>query len=104
MDRPAKGDINERHTIVWAGKDQPHAKEPWLIYSWEDIPPRIRGGFLNKIYGFRSGKNKYEGLIKRCGGIKIGKSAAAISKAESAGFEELLSKHHIPYTVREFYR
>lgn len=47
---------------------------------------------------------RHEGLISRCKGIKIGKSSAAIPRAASAKFDELVGKHGISYTVREFYK
>ena len=44
-----------------------------IIFYWDKID-KNRGAFLNKIYGFKSGKKRFPGLLERINGKKIGKS------------------------------
>ncbi len=47
------------------------------IISWDKIG-KNRGAFLNKIYGVKIGEKKYQGLLEKLGGKKLGKSTIII--------------------------
>lgn len=74
----------------------------YLLIFWEGAGKR-RGAFLNKLYGYKVKGTRYKGLIQRCRGIKIGKSAAMINIAYKDRFFETLEEYGINYKVIEVF-
>ena len=77
--------------------------KPFVIFSWEGLKIRSRGAFLNKVYGYKSGKKRYPGLVKTFGGIRIGRSAIMLPLQHKDAFMRLLEKQGIEYRVIEVF-
>jgi len=73
-----------------------------LLISWDKIG-KNRGAFLNKIYGFKANNKKYEGLIEKLGGRKIGKSSIMVPINSSKEFFKILEKYEVNAKVLEVY-
>jgi len=65
--------------VLWGKMEsgKPLKTEHKIIFYWDRIN-KNRGAFLNKIYGYKTGKKEYKGFLSRTGGIKLGKSCIMI--------------------------
>jgi len=68
-----------------------------FLFSWES-PKKNRGAFINKLYGFNTGKKRYKGFVEEYG-KKIGKSAALISSEKKDGMMKILEKYSVKYRI-----
>ena len=73
-----------------------------LLVSWG---PKIknRGSFLNKLYGYNVGNNRYRGLIEKSGGAKAGKSAVLIPVDKKENLYKILEAHEVSYQIQEVF-
>jgi len=92
--------------IVLYGKyssQQPKAGLKYnIIIIWEVVGTK-RGGFLNKMYGYKSGSKKYKGFIEKSGGLRIGKSAAMIPIKHKDEAFKIIEGYGFPYRVIEVF-
>jgi predicted nucleotidyltransferase len=65
-----------------------------ILFFWEKIG-KNRGAFLNKLYGFSSGGRRYEGLISKLGGKKLGKSSFVVPIEHREEFVKLMKKYEV---------
>jgi len=72
-----------------------------IIFFWESVG-KNRGAFLNKLYGYKIGKNRYTGFLDRKG-TKIGKSAAIIPIEYTGEFIKILKKYEVEYKLFDVY-
>ena len=75
----------------------------FIIIFWEGAGKR-GGAFLNKMYGYRIKGKKYKGMVEKCGGTKIGKSAVMVPANHKEKFFGPLEKYGIDYKVVEVFR
>ena len=67
--------------IVLYGKYKAEAEKinQYVLFSFENIKPdKKRIAIFRKIFGFKSGKKEYPGLIERIKGIKVGKGSLLV--------------------------
>ena len=80
-------DWNEIYTTIasegivlygyYEAKELPSGVKHFIIIFWDKIE-KNRGAFLNKIYGFKIKEKRYEGLLSKFNGKKLGKSSILI--------------------------
>ena len=75
----------------------------FIIIFWEGAGKR-GGAFLNKMYGYRIKGKKYKGMVEKCGGTKIGKSAVMVPANHKEKFFGPLEKYGINYRIIEVFR
>jgi hypothetical protein len=65
--------------VLWGRMEygRPKGTRHMVIFHWDKVE-KNRGAFLNKIYGCNVGGKKYEGVISKCGGSKLGKSCVML--------------------------
>ena len=83
------------------GVEKKELKQHFII-SWK--APKLRGAFLNKLYGFSIDKKHYIGMIKKLNAIKIGKSALMVPSEHKDKFMQLMEKYGANYEIIEVYR
>jgi predicted nucleotidyltransferase len=74
----------------------------YVIISWNRIG-KNRGAFLNKVYGFRSNGKRYQGILEKMGGRKIGKSAIMIPIEAKSDLISSIKNHDVDATIQEAY-
>ncbi|MBI4163108.1 MAG: nucleotidyltransferase domain-containing protein [Candidatus Aenigmarchaeota archaeon] len=74
----------------------------FFIMSWE--APKMRGAFLNKLYGYMAGKKRYSGMIENFNAEKIGKSALLVMSEHKGKFMQLMENYNANYEIIEVYR
>ncbi len=84
--------------IIEDKRDVGKGRVEYLIASWDKVG-KNRGAFLNKLYGFSVGGKRYEGLIERFGGRRIGKSCIMIPKSKSEEISKLFKKYIVKVRV-----
>jgi hypothetical protein len=75
----------------------------FIIIFWES-GKKGRGAFLNKMYGYRVKRKRYRGLIEKCGGTKIGKSAVMVPARHKEKFFGALEEYSINYRIIEVFK
>lgn len=70
----------------------------YLIMSWEKVG-KNRGAFLNKLYGFNVRGKRYEGLLEKFGGRRIGKSCIMVPRSKSREIGRLFKKYIVKVRV-----
>lgn len=73
---------------------KPNDSKHNVIVFWEGIE-RNRGAFLNKIYGFTSGKVFYKGFLEESGGTKLGKSCIMIPIEHFEELRKMIKKYGV---------
>src|SRR3989344_7283704 len=66
----------------------------YIIISWNKVG-KNRGAFLNKIYGFKAGNNRYKGLVEILNGKKVGKSTIAVPAENASEIIKILGKYKV---------
>lgn len=74
-----------------------------IIFFWDGIE-KNRGAFLNKIYGFKIKGRRYEGLLEKYQGIRLGKSCIMLPVQYKKEIFNLLHKHKTKAKVIEIFR
>ncbi len=102
------GDLREgliENNIVLFGRNVVEGRQgdkeervEYLIMSWEKVE-KNRGAFLNKLYGFNTGGKKYEGLLEKFGGRRIGKSCVMVPRFASGEIDKLFKKYVVKVRV-----
>ena len=88
--------------IILYGKYATQIKEKArTIFSIEQIG-RLEGALLNKLYGYKSGKKRYPGLIKKIGGIKI-KRAFIIPSEQKQLIKDIFRKYKVDYSTYDIW-
>jgi|SRR3989338_266679 len=87
------------HGIVLYGK---YSKEPpglksYSILCWE-TPGKAKGALLNKFYGYKSGKKRYPGMLKKFSGSKLGGNTILVPVRNRDFFIETLEKYKLNYS------
>ncbi len=75
----------------------------FIIISWE-TKAKGRGAFLNKMYGYKTSRKRYKGLVEKRGGMRIGKSAVMVLAKHKEEFFRHLEKYGINYNVIEVFK
>ncbi len=90
--------------IVLYGRYLPSGVEgkKFVIIYWDKIE-RNRGAFLNKLYGFKVKDKRYNGLIEKYEGKKLGKSCAMIPLQYREKIGDLLKKYKVHAKIIEVY-
>lgn len=65
-----------------------------IIFHWDEIG-KNRGAFLNKIYGYTIKGKKYEGLLDRWEGKRLGKSCIVVPFEKMDEMVDLLKKYKV---------
>jgi predicted nucleotidyltransferase len=78
------------------------AHKPYALvtYTTANLNPKERVTFTHKLEGRGKGKYKYEGLVQRLGGYKVGKGVVMIPLEKLNTFIEQVDKKRIKYIVR----
>ena len=74
----------------------------YAVISWSRIG-KNRGALLNKIYGFRANNKKYQGLLEKLEGRKLGKSTIMIPVERKNEILPILKYHDVDATIQEGY-
>lgn len=80
---------------------QPAGLRPYVVFTWEKIPLKAKGAFLNKIYGYVVKGKRYPGMVDKLGGRRIGRAAAMMQKEHGRQFEQALRKYRVPHSILE---
>lgn len=77
-------------------------REPYALvtYSTANLSPRKRTLTAQRLEGRRSGRYRYEGLIQRLGGYKVGRGVAMIPAGKLRALTDFLDKKKIQHVVR----
>ena len=89
--------ITSTGIAIWGryeAREKPIGSKHKIIFYWDKIE-RNRGAFLNKLYGFKSGEQKYPGLIEKINGFKMGKSNIIIPIEHKEEIIHLLKKYGV---------
>ncbi len=71
--------------------------EPYLLVWWDRVTTKNRGAFLNKLYGYTIKSKRYEGIIEKFDGIKVGKSAITIPLKHKEVLLKILKKYGVSF-------
>lgn len=91
--------------IVVYGKytSKPAESEAYTILSIEK-PGKSKGALLNKLYGYKSGRKRYPGLLEKNKGIKLGKAVIMIPAKNRDIFIEALEKYKVNYSRQDIWK
>ena len=78
----------------YEAKELPSNVKQFIIIFWNRIG-KNRGAFLNKIYGFKNKDKRYEGLISKFKGKKLGKSCAMFPVQYKLQLFKLLKEYEV---------
>ena len=81
----------------------PFGVKNYIIVFWEEIG-KNRGAFLNKLYGFKVKDKRYEGLLEKYNGNKLGKSCIILPINYKREIFKLLEKYKVQAKVMEVFR
>lgn len=73
-------------------KERPIGTRHKIIFYWEKVKGS-RGAFLNKLYGFKTKRGEYKGLLEKWNGKKIGKSSILIPAKYKDEMIEIIKKY-----------
>ncbi|MBI5332053.1 MAG: nucleotidyltransferase domain-containing protein [Candidatus Aenigmarchaeota archaeon] len=73
-----------------------------ILFSWENVDSKVRGAFLNKMYGYNIGKKHYKGMVERFDGSRIGKAVIIVPLRNKDVFMDVFKKYNIQYIIYEF--
>lgn len=90
--------------LVLYGKytSEPKGLRPYTILCWEN-PGKAKGALLNKIYGYKSGKKRYAGLMEKLGSIKLGRGSIMAPAKNRDIFIDVLEKYKINYSRHDIW-
>lgn len=90
--------------IVLYGKYVPSdiSGKKHIIIFWDKIE-KNRGAFLNKIYGVKIRRKRYQGLIEKLEGKKLGKSSVIIPIESKDEILKLIKPHKVHAKIIEVY-
>lgn len=72
-----------------------------VIFSWEDITPNANRVLFNKrMFGFLHYGKRYDGLLQKLRGEKIGKGAITIPSEKQKEIKYLLERHKVKWVMR----
>jgi predicted nucleotidyltransferase len=82
--------------VLWGRMEygKPKGTKHMVIFHWDKVE-KNRGAFLNKLYGFSIGGKRYEGIISRCGGSKLGKSCIMLPISHREDMIEIMKKYRV---------
>lgn len=68
----------------------------YVLFVFENIKPESKRVFIHrKLFGFKTGKKKYSGLIEEIKGIKIGKNSILVNSEHAKKIKDLLKSKKI---------
>jgi hypothetical protein len=73
-----------------------------VIFYWSSIK-KNRGAFLNKLYGYKTGVKRYEGLVARANGMRLGKSCVMLPIKYREQMTELTKKYRVDASTIEVF-
>ena len=73
-----------------------------IIFHWDKIE-KNRGAFLNKIYGVKIKEKRYQGLIEKLGGKKLGKSSIMVPVENKDEILKLIKIYRVNAKIIEVY-
>jgi len=71
-----------------------------VTYSTANLSPKERVKFTQRLEGRGKGKYRYDGLIKRLGGYKVGKGVAMVPLENLNALTKCLEENEIHYFIR----
>ncbi len=82
--------------VLWGRMEygKPKGTKHMVIFYWDKVE-KNRGAFLNKVYGCKIGGKKYEGVISRHGGSKLGKSCIMLPVSYREKMIEIIKKYGV---------
>jgi len=82
--------------VLWGRMERgkPKGTKHMVIFHWDNVE-KNRGAFLNKVYGYKAGGKKYEGVISRNGGSKLGKSCIMLPIGCREKMIEIIKKYGV---------
>jgi predicted nucleotidyltransferase len=82
--------------VLWGRMEhgKPKGTKHMVIFHWGNVE-KNRGAFLNKVYGYKVGGKKYEGVISRNGGSKLGKSCVMLPIGYREKMIEIIKKYGV---------
>lgn len=91
-----KRSIQSDGIVLWGKFEsgKPRKTEHKIIFFWSRIE-KNRGAFLNKLYGYKTRKKQYKGMLELWGGSKPGKSCIMIPIRHRDEMIELIKKYKI---------
>ncbi|MBI3190128.1 nucleotidyltransferase domain-containing protein [archaeon] len=76
------------------------SKTMHIIFSWENLG-KNKGAILNKLYGYKSGKKYYSGLLEKNHGKKLGRGTIMIPADKKEIITDMFEKYGIDYSMFE---
>ena len=95
-----------REGKIYHGEDElrglPKERKPYALvtYSTANLSPKKRTLVAQKLEGRAYHKYRYDGLIQKMGGYKVGRGVAIIPAGELRTLTEFLDKKKIQHTIR----
>ena len=86
----------------YEAKELPTGVKHFVIVFWDKIG-KNRGAFLNKLYGFKIRGRRYEGLLEKFEGRKLGKSCVMLPVQHKGELFRLIKKHKAQAHVLEVF-
>jgi len=77
-----------------------HKPYALITYSTANLNPKERVSFTQKLEGRGKGKYRYEGLVRRLGGYKVGRGVMMIPIENLKAITQHLEKKGIDYVMR----
>lgn len=87
----------------YESRELPSGVRGYAIIFWEGVN-KNRGAFLNKVYGFKVRGKRYEGLLEKYQGNRLGKSCILIPVQYKKEILTLTHKYAIKSRVMEVFR
>lgn len=89
--------------ITLYGKYKSDVKGKHRVFLiWENIKPNSKRVLFNKqMFGYKHGRKRYDGLLQKFGGEKLGKGCITIPLENSNIFHGIFRKHKISVKIKK---
>jgi len=86
----------------YEAKELPSGIKHFIIVYWDEIG-KNRGSFLNKLYGFKIKEKRYQGILSKFNGRKIGKSCVMLPVEYKEDIFKVIKEHKVKARVLEVF-
>lgn len=76
---------------------KPPKLKAYTVLSWENLG-KYKGAFLNILHGYKSGGKRYEGLLEKKGGTKLGRGVIMVPAESRDAFIQVFEKYGVNYS------
>tara|TARA_Y100000310_G_scaffold328561_1_gene396885 strand:- start:1640 stop:2260 length:621 start_codon:yes stop_codon:yes gene_type:complete len=99
-----RGMINNGMVLYGKYKAETEKIHQYTLFSFEKIKPESkRVGLYRKLFGFKIGKKKYSGLVKKHNLIRLGKGNLAVPAAEVFRLKRFFKENKITVKLYDFW-